>query len=309
VLVLLLYDDESRVRGALASLAGALAASAVVVAPFAASGVLDDLRWSLFTYNGDYASGGFDNLADRSLDDQLAWLFNAPGSPFVVAALALGALAWVLGRHRRLVAIGASWVLLEYVGAKAGVRDFSHYFVPLLPGCAILICAGADALAAQLTGIDGRARGVLALTVWLTAAFYLVIDGALVRIGGPADAQVTMSNQAADAVRDVTAPGDPIFVAANHDGFQVYWLADRNPPFRFFWPEVMGAPPYEIDASFTAQAEEMLRRDPPAAIVIWPGSLAQTDNYVQPAIERGGLRLIETVDDPQTDQNVLIYAR
>jgi hypothetical protein len=303
ILGLLLVRPGSRVQGVVFATVGGLAASAATLAPYAAAGALNQLRWSQTTYNRHYVNIGFDNLSDRSFHEQIAWIFNAAGSAFFVAALALGGLAWILRRHRRLVGISTAWFALEYAGAKFGVRDFPHYFVAVLAPCAILICVGGDAIAAHLTGIEGRARTALIVCAWLPPATFLVFTGDVQRWGTGGDSVVQVDHQVAAIVDDVTAKDDRIYVAGYNGGFQTYWVADRNPAVRFFWAEAMGASPYSYVHRYVTLVRRQLARHPPAAILIWPGSQALTHNYVEPAIERGGLHQVADVS------GVLIYAR
>jgi hypothetical protein len=296
VLALLLLRREGRVRAILFALAGSVVASAVIVAPTVVQGATSDMRWTLTQYLHRYISAGFHDLAHRSLVEQIAWIFNAPGTGFFVLALGLGAISWILGRHRRLVAIGSAWLLLEYAGAKFGVRDFPHYFAPLIPGSAVLICIGADAVAGHLTGLNDRVKEGLALVALLSLATYLVIDTGVQRLASGSPEDDALNEQIASVVNKVTPEGDPIFVAANVNGYQTYWYADRNPSIRFFFPEVMGGSPYVYDRQYVEDARTALSRHPPPTIVIWPDSLAATgDDYVEPAIRRGGLRQVADI--------------
>lgn len=296
VLALLLLRREGRVRAILFAAAGGVAASAVIVAPTALQGATSDLRWSLTEYERHYVNAGFNDLADRSLLQQIAWVFNAPGAGFFALALGLGAMSWILGRHRRLVAIGSAWFLLEYAGAKFGVRDFPHYFAPLIASSAVLICVGADAVAGHLTGLNDRARTGLALVALLSLATYLVINAGVQRLADGSPENDALNEQIASVVNEVTPKGDPIFVAAYQNGYQTYLFSERNPSIPFFFPEIMGGSPYSYDRQYVEDARTALRRHPPPTIVIWPDSLAASgDNYVEPAIRRGGLRQVADI--------------
>ena len=300
VLALLVMRPDRRLLGLAAAAGGALAMSAATLGPYAAAHALDAFRFSQDTYNQEYVSRGFDDLASRSFDDRFFWIFSVPGSGLFVAGLTFGALAWMLNRHRRLVAIGTAWLLLEFAGAKLGVRDFAHYFVPMLPPCALLICLGGDAIAAHLTGIDRRARTALALAATLPLAAYLVLDAAIVRVTGTFNSRADQAEQISEIVENVTAPDQRIYVAAFSDGYQVYWLSGRPPATRFYFAEVMGASPYYYEPDYVGRVRESLKRHPPAAIVVWPGSQAATGSgYVEPAIRRGNLRQVADIDGVQ----------
>jgi 4-amino-4-deoxy-L-arabinose transferase-like glycosyltransferase len=304
ILALLILRPDRRLIGIVAAGGGAVLISAAILAPYAAAHALDAFRFSQSTYNHEYVTRGFDNLRARPFDDQVSWIFNLPSSGVFVAGLALGALAWVLGRHRRLVAIGTSWLLLEYAGAKFGVRDFAHYFVPMLPPCALLIVIGGDALASHLTGIEGRARTALAVVALLPLATYLVLNPAIVRISGPSDIRVRQGGEISRIVDSVTSPSQRIYVAAYDDGYQTYWLSHRDPATRWWFAEVMGASPYFYDRSYIGRVRRSLAHHPPAAIVVWPDSYAVTaHDYVAPAIRRGHLKQVADVE------GVAIYAR
>jgi hypothetical protein len=309
ILALLVLRPDRRLLGVALAGVGAVAASAATLAPFIAADALDSMRWSLTTYQRGYVSGGFEDFGARGLHSQIAWIFNAAGSAFFVAALTLGLLSWVLERHRRLVAICTAWFVLEYVGVKLGVRDYPHYFVSVLPPCAILLCVGADAVADHLSGLEGRGRTALLVAAWLSLATFLILGPSIGRLQTGEDPRHALIDDVSDVVKEVTSKDERIFVAANETGYQVYWLSDRNPATRFFWAELMGALPYSFDRDYVTEAERDLERNPPDAVVIWPNSLAAADNYLRPAIESGGLRQVAAVPTAVPGDVVRVYGR
>ncbi len=305
VLALLLSRREGRVRAVLLAAAGGLAASALIVTPTALQGATAGLHWTMSGYERHYVDIGFENFSHRSFVEKVAWVFNAPGSGFFALALGLGAMSWILGRHRRLVAIGGSWMVLEYAGAKFGVRDFPHYFAPLIPGSVVLICIGADAVAEHLSGLEDRMKTGLAAVALLSLATPLVITPGIQRLSQGSLQDDSLNEQVASVVKKVTPKGNRIFVATYIGGYQTYLFSDRDPSIRFFFPEIMGGSPYQYDRRYVKDARNALRRRPPATIVVWPDSLVVTasNNYVEPAIKRGGLHQVADI------QGVVIYAK
>ncbi len=292
VLVLLLRRPRRRLAASALVVAGAMLVTAVVLAPFAtADGGLAALRDGLFTYNRAYANIGLTDLAHRSLLEQLAWLPGMAALPFTLGAVALGALAWIERRCRGLVAICAAWVGLEFLAAKLGVRDFPHYFQPLVPGLCVLAVLGAEAAAAHLTGLTHTGRLALAAAVWATVAAFLALGPARDRLASGAGPQPAVYGIFAGLIRAHTKPSDRIYVAAYDNGYQLYWLADRNPAARFFFPAIMGGPPIKVIPRYDLTVADLQRRLP-AAVVIWPGAEA---SYLQPFL--AGMRLIASIDD------------
>ena len=157
--------------GRLAALAlGAVAASAVVLVPFVASGALDELLDAVVIHNLAYASR-------RSLAEGLANLAFALGEQlpsFAVAWLLAGlGLAVASGRVRRVL---AGWLVASALGAAIGLQFRPHYFVQLLPPLAALGGTALAAIALRLGRSPLRAGVAAALLALLAVAPPLVAN-------------------------------------------------------------------------------------------------------------------------------------
>jgi 4-amino-4-deoxy-L-arabinose transferase-like glycosyltransferase len=295
--------------GAAALIGGAAVVVVAAVAPFVVAGALDDLRDAVLTFNRTYTRSGFDALTGYGVRGLVDFLWWSPSVGFMALALIAGAYGWAVSpENRRLLGIAAAWAFLMYLEAKVQVRDFSYYFVPLLPPLAIAIGVGVTAL----VGEPGRTRGparpvVLAamLLVPLLAHYGLqnagdrsvssaarlpsnfespLVPGGLavddLAAGPAAQPPNPPDEQVAAVLRRVTRPREPVYIAGEF-ATGAYWLADRPPATRWVCPTCYRPqPPY-------AQIAADLRRTPPAAIVVV--AKYRTD-YLQAALHARKLR-------------------
>jgi hypothetical protein len=137
----------------------------------------------------------------------------------------------------------------------------------------------------------------------------MVISAMVARWGTGADPTIAITNKVDRVVEEVTPRDGRIFVAGHNEGYQTYWLTDRNPATRYFFAEDMGASPYSYDPSYVNDVRRSLARRPPEAIVIWPDSSVTTEHYLAPAIARGGLRRVAAISTETPEGIVQIFAR
>jgi hypothetical protein len=182
------------------------------------------------------------------------------------------------GAHILIIA----WTAANIVGAKMGVRTFGHYFVPVLPGIALLSAAFVEVMlvAAQRAGrapawkrYAPAVAAVVIATGWQlreNVSFYFA-DSSDARVQREFGQQGPMVFAQADAVAEyigrATAGDDEILVWGAEP--EVYFLADRPAASRFI---------YGLSLDFARETVESLRADfleqQPGLVVISRGGLA-----------------------------------
>lgn len=234
--------DWRRSTGEIGAMAAGIALPILATAIyFGALGLLDDLYDWVFRLNStrvrqDWESGRaqLDNF-DPVLTP---WTYVALGSLILYPFLPRGKRGW----HLLIVA----WTFANLVGAKTGLRDFPHYFVPVLPGIAILAGACISSVSERLvTVIKGApwlrpalAMGVaIGLFAWQAddyADFYFASTPAEMARAefGPQGEQIfARSEEVASYVRVTTKPEDEIMVWAPEA--QIYFLSERRAATRY----------------------------------------------------------------------------
>lgn len=286
VLFELLRVRNDRPRRLLAAIAG----GAGLAAPFAlwlgAAGALDDFRTQVVEM-ARRAVGGYilptlhpDRIRPPGVS--LSYLTDVPARGLWEVALVGVALA-LADRGLRRVAVGVLlWIAVMYLRVKLSSYEYDHYHYPALPGLAASVALGAAALwrafgserrAARYVRAAGRpvAVAALAATAW-TYALHAQWDALKVPAnerwgrGSPYAAAVLVAR----FLRDNTSPGDPVFMA--HADAEVYWLAKRRAPTRFFIE-------YELtsDPSYPGERRRDLVARPPVAIGKLPGDEIDRD--------------------------------
>ncbi|MDP2674422.1 MAG: glycosyltransferase family 39 protein [Dehalococcoidia bacterium] len=225
---------------------GAMAAGIVVpllatAIYFGALGLLDDLYDWVFRLNSlrirqDWESGRaqLDNF-DPILT---LWTYVALGSLILYPFLPRGKRGW----HLLIVA----WSLANLVGAKMGLRDFPHYFVPVLPGIAILAGAFISSVSHRLATLirggpwlrPALAIGVgMGLFAWQAddyVDFYFAstpTEMTITEFGAHGEQIFARSEEIASYVRATTEPEDEILVWAAEA--QIYFLSERRAATRY----------------------------------------------------------------------------
>jgi 4-amino-4-deoxy-L-arabinose transferase-like glycosyltransferase len=256
--------------------AGAIVPCAVAVLAFAANGALGDARYWLSTYSSDYVrsywdSGHVDLLNFDPVES--VWLIPAAGALLLHPLLRRDQYLW----HYTLI----GWTLANAIGAKVGLRDFAHYFVPMLPGIAILsgafIWCAARRLFARLS--LPRLAPAVAASLAAVALFAFRADNyfdfyfqqssveAASTEFGPQGPQVFVTSSAvADFVRENTTSADRIIVWAAEP--QVYYLGDREAATPHLFPsrfDILPERQPELTADFLASL-------PPVVVTYKEGS-------------------------------------
>jgi hypothetical protein len=183
-------------------------------------------------------------------------------------AAAIGAfLAWRTPRLRPLAVPSLLWLALTFVRVKVVDYELYHQFFLALPGIAVGIAAGIASLSSPAV----RSRVALATLVLAVPVVTLVVGPQWRSLQRPASERFGVgtayaaTDPVADFIRENTAPEDRIFVGGH--AAQVYWLAERKAPTRFFddFPVVQ-------EAKYKRERDRALGDDPPAAIVIMPNT-------------------------------------
>ena len=223
--------------------AGAALLLLATVIYFAAEGALGDMYYAVVDFNSRYVRSYWDaGLARPGNFDPIVtpWTYVALGSLFLHPLIPREARPW----HYLII----GWSLANLAGAKMGLRDFPHYFVPVLPGIAILGGGFIAAVAERLAAItDGRrwlgpalALGVaLGLFAWQVkgyADFYFFstpAEMAHTEFGPLGDQVFAPAEDVASYVRASTTPGEKILVWAAEA--EVYFLSGRPSASRYIY--------------------------------------------------------------------------
>lgn len=293
-----------RPRLAVAAVAAGTAAAVAILAPYAAQGLLDDMRFALLDYSRDFASLGWEFLADEgAIDDHLT---EFPTRVFPIMAVLLGAVALADPDLRRFALIAFVAALGSWIAARAPGYSHPHYFVLTAPAFAVLCGAGAETLARRA----GRMRlPVIALVIAPLLAVLAVgpVGDSLAiprefRWGVERIPALSRQDDAAEIVRDVTAADERIYVMTGgehtNSGQAIYWEARRLPASGYIFPQSIVPPIWTV-------LRDELAADPPSAIVHMPGA---KKGPIKDAIENGGLREIAALETGD-ELIVTIYAR
>jgi hypothetical protein len=269
-----------------AAVAGGVVVAGSLVLWLALSGALDDMwtqmgRQALGTVNntGDYAS----STPPPAQPDRAWWDVNGASMWFVGIA---GCLVGLRDRRLRRVAIPAlAWIVVAWLRVKPATYFYPHHYYPVMLGIAAGIAVGAAAVWPEQTARRvGVAVLVLAAPLWSE-----VIQPQLQALRVPANLRVASginygsAYPAAEYVRAHTRPDDTIYVNGSHG--EVYWLAKRRAPTRFF-----DNFPIYVHPAYAAERLRDLRRHPPRALVILP--LRNPDDAATYLLKTGRYRAV-----------------
>jgi MFS family permease len=210
---------------------------------------------------------------------ELYRFFTIPAGALWIAAAIGSLVAWRTPRLRPLALPALLWLVLTFVRVKLADDELDHQFYLALPGIALGLAAGI----AALWGPAPRQRVALAALVLAVpvAAFVLGPQWRALQLpagerfgGGDSYA---LAEPVADFLGENTTPEDRIFVGGH--SAQVYWLAERKAPTRFF-----DSFPVEQEASYRRERDRDLQDSPPKAIVIMPNT--PPDEFVRDLITR-----------------------
>lgn len=261
-----------------AMMAGCVAATGLVIAPFLATGTFSDMFEAVVVYSGGY-------VADVSLFTKLWILVRSPlyvllvTGPMAVLA-ALGAVRLVKSQDRHAL-LACGWLLSSVIAIAVAGRFYQHYYVMLLPGAALLVPAGIDWFRLRWRTRTARALALAIMPV--LAALSLVINGQIYLQPSPEDRHVQKfsnhpmreweveSSQLAAWIREHTAEGDLIY----NLGFQseVYFYADRKPASRLLFDN-----PFTVNGAFEDEAVRDLAKNKP--VYIFDSAIYEPDGWL-----------------------------
>ena len=276
--------------------AGSLTPIAVVCAYFAANGAMGEFYASVVTFNSEYVRYFWSNGYRGQVTD-----LSPLASPYAMLAFAAVFVGFMLPAERRgMHLLLVAWTAANVVGAKMGVRTFGHYFVPVLPGIALLSAGFVEALIAGARaehGDDGRHTG----SAWMRYApavaavaiaagwqarenvdfYFMSTTEEQVRreFGSQGPTVFGEAGAVAGYVRERTSPGDEILVLGAEP--EVYFLADRPAASRF----VYGLGMDFADESIATMQSDLVREQP--AVVV---ALAQNAGDAALLVEQGYAR-------------------
>jgi hypothetical protein len=296
----------ARRRGMLAAACGgAVLAAAAMLVPYAAAGVLGDLREAVIDYSRDWAAANWQALLDHGAGEVLAYLAAFPSPVLPLLGLAVGLIALGDPVRRPAAACAAAAALGGWLAARAPGQSYDHYFLLPVPGLAVLCGLGVDALAARAPGLRRPLIALAVVPILAALAIRPVADALRIapdsRWGPHYMPTLTRQDDAAQIVAARTEPDERIYVMTGgytNSGQAIYWQARRAPASRFIFPGDVIPPALD-------EVEDDLARRPPAAVVLMPGAPIEP---VAAAIEAGGLVEVAALEAPE-GLVTTVYAR
>jgi 4-amino-4-deoxy-L-arabinose transferase-like glycosyltransferase len=245
----------TRRRAALVPVAALVAAAVAPVAAAAASAQsFHDWWYAMVTYR-DQA----DSILTGSLSERVAQFRSS--LPAAERGLGVLALLAVLG-WRRPPLLPALWLLFAVVGVLGGGNFHNHYYQQLVPPLGLLAgIGGADILRRRRRYAGVAVAVAIAATAAVTVPLWFDSPTAQARTIFPADPHLQTDAAVIRYVEAHTRPSQRIFVM--WAAADIYYLADRDPSFRYMWFRNIQAIPGAL-----AQARRMLAGPRPPALVI-----------------------------------------
>lgn len=279
-------ERQARVRRIGIAAAGALA----VAAPFAIwlglAGALDDMVNQVFGQAeralGPGGSGpGVGGLQSAPMGDApLQFLLDLPDSLLWIAGLAGCAIAYRDRRLRHAAVASALWIGAAWLRVELANYEFPNQYVPGLAG----ISAGIALGIASVWPAEPARRTALAILVLAAPLWTAVAVPQLQQLEIPADQRGnTYTKPVVDFLESSTEPGSTLQVAGYDP--QVYWLADRRSPTRFF--DSFGLSGRD---DYVAERRRDLFADPPDAVAALPEMLP-LDADLEELVATEGYRL------------------
>jgi hypothetical protein len=276
--------------------AGGLWVTAMVFVWLGLAGAVDDMLTQVVghitgTVDGAGAPQSSQGFAADSSEGYR--FITVPAGGLWIAAAVGSLLAWRTPGLRLLAAPALLWMVLTFVRVKVADYELYHQFLLALPGIAVGFAAGI----ASIWGPEPRRRLATAALVLAVPAVTLVLGPQWRALQLPSSERFGAGNSyalaepVADFLKENTSPEERIFVGGHNA--QVYWLADRKAPTRFF-----DSFPVIQEQKYRRERDRALRENPPAAIVIMPNTgrdatlreLVSRREY-QLALDEGGARV------------------
>ena len=249
-----------RRRSAAGLVVGGLVVLAATIGLLAGLGLLPDVVDAVITYNGAYrAVAAGSSLTLRALP----WTVLA-----LVPLLALAAAGMLAARRVHgsgsMAVTALAWLVAGVVLIVVQGRFYAHYAIPLVVPLALLAGIGWEDLR-RLVDLRRFLRRPLMV---MGIALVLLAVGAGAAGGLQElrtwDAANGRSRTVAQAVRDLSAPGDTLLVWGNEP--YLYRLADRAPAIRYPYLLPLTTPGY-VDAALVEELVSELRVRPPTVVV------------------------------------------
>ena len=289
--------DRRRLEPALWLVAGGLAAIALVMAPFVATGAMDDFFYANVRFNLLYAEQLSPGERLSRLVRGLPLFVLAAGPLVATAALGIGA---VLRRrwwpHDQLLLL---WAAASALGVASPGRFYPHYFVHLLPAMALLSAAMFDRARFRLRPTPGRLPALallggltafaVSVPLWSNLAVYLRPTAAERHVAKFPAAQAREENAGASLgayLAERTRLGDTIYNFGRDS--QLYFYADRRPAAKYLFDRSFWLDPATLDetveallAARPAYVVDTLRLRSPHRQ--WGATVRVAGNYYPPA--------------------------
>jgi hypothetical protein len=301
---------RDRVRRLLGLGAGAAAPVIVVCALYAALDAFDELVDVTITFGILYnrrpnTDDNVPSLVARMLDVWDTW----PGV-LVVAGLAVGSMHLLLERRLRMVtATLLLWAASAWLGATYGIRDFPHYYAPVVPPAALLLTLPFREVVARRFVVARLApfvHAVVVITVLVpfardVASFHgLSPDEVAVQVYGE-DALVWSDYEPVGRlIRKEARSGDRALVLGAEPGF--HWFSGVPPASRY----LLDYPLFTDSRRIPERNRDLCERPPEFVIVPWiedwtgfawsPGNVLDLDDYVL-VIDINGTRVFRREGD------------
>jgi hypothetical protein len=252
-----------------AAVSGA-AVTGVVLFWLGLAGATDDMLTQVLGHITSNVDDAGAPTTSQAFSDETSGVYRfvtTPAGGLWIAAVIGAILAWRTPGLRALAIPSLLWLALTFVRVKVVDYELYHQFYLALPGIAVGFAAGI----ASLWGPGLRNRVAIAALVLAAPVATLVLGPQWRSLQLPASerfgvaSSYALAEPVADFIRENTAAEDRIFVGGH--AAQVYWLADRKSPTRFFDDF-----PILQESKYRKERDRTLAEDPPSAIVIMPNT-------------------------------------
>lgn len=241
-----------RLQAILSAVLGFLLVLALITAWFWATGRFEVfVEWNILrnlSYTSESSPGAWDRAATAiglyGLANGLAFLLmGAAGLPAAMRGREQSA-------ETRVIRMGTWLYWTGWLGVVVGGRFYTHYFLQLVPGAALL--AAGTLARTGFTGRLSRARPALAALMVAAVIGFGANTWARGTLKRNFPSQDAVAIAIAEQVRALTSPDDRVFVWGYFN--PIYYQAQRRPATRFINPSpVVGDfDPYHVPVDFDA---------------------------------------------------------